>query len=117
MTVTSHQAWTGRVNGGPPRAVVLLPRQRPVETSATAPPGTLADQRRKLAELSRRVQPIPQMEDSISTLEDQLRYLDGVVAIPAPASTGHPEQPVRDITSGTPAETSCSSCGRSRRGP
>jgi hypothetical protein len=31
-----------------------------------------------------------------------LRYLDAVLAIPAPASTGHPEQPVRDITSGTP---------------
>lgn len=29
------------------------------------------------------------MEDSISTLEGQLRYLDAVLAIPAPASTGH----------------------------
>jgi len=46
--------------------------------------GHLAEQRRKLAELRRQVQLIPQVEDAIARLEDELRYLDAVLAIPAP---------------------------------
>ena len=46
--------------------------------------GTLADQRKKLDDLRRQVQVIPQLENNISTLEAELRYLDAMLAVPAP---------------------------------
>jgi hypothetical protein len=46
--------------------------------------GTLADQRKKLDDLRRQVQVIPQLENNISTLEAELRYLDAMLAVPPP---------------------------------
>jgi hypothetical protein len=52
--------------------------------------GTLAEQYRKLDDLRRQVQLIPQLEDGIRTLEDELRYLDAMLAVPVP---DEPRQP------------------------
>ncbi len=46
--------------------------------------GALADHRRKLDDLRRQVQLIGQLECSIAILEAELRYLDTMLAVPAP---------------------------------
>ena len=68
---------------------------------ARTPPGTVAgelkdrrdrtaDQRRKLDDLRRQVQLIGQLEDSITALEAELRYLDVIVAVPVPGESQTP---------------------------
>jgi hypothetical protein len=41
-----------------------------------------------------------QLEDIISALEAELRYLNAMLAVPAPVRNGHWRWPVPDIVSG-----------------
>lgn len=46
--------------------------------------GALSAQRRKLGDLRRQIRLIPELEEAIAVLEDELRYLDAVLAVPVP---------------------------------
>jgi len=52
--------------------------------------GKLAGMRRKLDDLRHQVQLIGQLEESIGTLEAELRYLDAVLAVPVPGELSLP---------------------------
>lgn len=52
--------------------------------------GALASQRKKLADLRRQAQLIQQLEDSITALEAELRYLDAMLAVPVPGQRQAP---------------------------
>lgn len=64
-------------------------RNRPISRPQAPAAGRIAGLRRKLDDLLCQVQLIGQLEESIGTLEAELRYLDAVLAVPVPG-----EQPV-----------------------
>lgn len=90
MGATPDKIWPGR------KAVSPVPGDLKDHRDRTA--GALASQRRKLDDLRRQAQLIQQLEDSISTLEAELRYLDAILAVPASADHAHWRWPMDDIT-------------------
>lgn len=89
MDTTPDKIWPARA---PARTVAGELEDRRDRTA-----GQLAGQRRKLDDLRRQVQFIGQLEDSITALEAELRYLDAILAVPAPRRTARTAAPATSM--------------------